>query len=213
MATVRLPDDPSLEQLRKQAKDLRDGARAGASSALELIGSHHPNGPHRVTLTGADEAGNIATVRCPYTVLPAVLQPTPVIAWKIDAGPAFSVVRRLIVRRVPAQAAVSVTCRGSGCPFKAVRGLRGLACHGGRCRALRRRRRRGPYTLDLSPLLAHHSLPAGTRLTVSVTAPSTTGRVLLLTLRAGHSAAHRLTCLAPGSSAPGRGCRLTSASP
>jgi ankyrin repeat protein len=51
--TVPLPDNPSLEQLRKQAKDLRDLARAGLPGALELVAAHHPQGAHAVTLTGA----------------------------------------------------------------------------------------------------------------------------------------------------------------
>ncbi|WP_055585422.1 ankyrin repeat domain-containing protein [Streptacidiphilus griseoplanus] len=53
MATVRLPDDPSFEQLRKQAKDLRDQARSGTSDALALVGAHHPDGPHPPSLAGA----------------------------------------------------------------------------------------------------------------------------------------------------------------
>jgi Ankyrin repeats (3 copies) len=51
--SVPLPDNPSLEQLRKQAKDLRELAGAGISGALELVGSYHPQGAHAVTLTGA----------------------------------------------------------------------------------------------------------------------------------------------------------------
>lgn len=53
MPTFPLPDDPSLEQLRKQAKDLRDLARAGAPGALDLVAAHHPKGAHPITLTGA----------------------------------------------------------------------------------------------------------------------------------------------------------------
>jgi hypothetical protein len=53
MAAVRLPDAPSLEQLRKQAKDLRDQAREGVASALDLVGAHHPGGPHPPSLAGA----------------------------------------------------------------------------------------------------------------------------------------------------------------
>lgn len=53
MATARLPDDPSFEQLRKQAKDLRDFSRAGMQGALDLVGAHHPQGPHAVSLAGA----------------------------------------------------------------------------------------------------------------------------------------------------------------
>lgn len=53
MATVRLPDDPDFEQLRKQAKDLRVQARSGGSDALALVGAHHPDGPHAPSLAGA----------------------------------------------------------------------------------------------------------------------------------------------------------------
>ena len=53
MATVPLPDDPSFEQLRKQAKDLRDLSRAGVQGALDLVAAHHPAGPHAVSLAGA----------------------------------------------------------------------------------------------------------------------------------------------------------------
>ena len=56
MATARLPDDPSFEQLRKQAKDLRDLSRADGErgqGALGLVAAHHPDGPHPVSLAGA----------------------------------------------------------------------------------------------------------------------------------------------------------------
>jgi hypothetical protein len=53
VATARLPDDPSFEQLRRQAKDLRNLSRAGLSGALDLVGAHHPDGPHAVSLAGA----------------------------------------------------------------------------------------------------------------------------------------------------------------
>jgi hypothetical protein len=53
VATARLPDDPSFDQLRRQAKDLRDLSRAGLPGALDLVGAHHPDGPHPVSLAGA----------------------------------------------------------------------------------------------------------------------------------------------------------------
>ncbi|MGH3304743.1 MAG: ankyrin repeat domain-containing protein [Streptosporangiaceae bacterium] len=53
MAAVPLPGNPSLAQLRKQAKDVRDLARAGVRGALDLVAAHHPDGAHPVSLTGA----------------------------------------------------------------------------------------------------------------------------------------------------------------
>jgi hypothetical protein len=44
LAAAALPDDPSLEQLKEQAKDLRDLARAGVPGALDLVGAHHRSG-------------------------------------------------------------------------------------------------------------------------------------------------------------------------
>jgi hypothetical protein len=53
VATARLPDDPSFEQLRKQAKDLRDLSGAGLPGALDLVAAHHPGGRQAVSLAGA----------------------------------------------------------------------------------------------------------------------------------------------------------------
>jgi ankyrin repeat protein len=53
MPTVSLPDDASLERLRKLAKDLRNLAQAGVPGALDLVAEYHPKGAHPVSLTGA----------------------------------------------------------------------------------------------------------------------------------------------------------------
>jgi hypothetical protein len=53
MSTVPLPDDPSFEQLRKIAKDIRDLAQAGDPGVLQLVATHHPDGAHPVSLAGA----------------------------------------------------------------------------------------------------------------------------------------------------------------
>jgi ankyrin repeat protein len=39
-----LPDNPSLERLRKEARGLQRSVRAGDPEALELVGVHHPSG-------------------------------------------------------------------------------------------------------------------------------------------------------------------------
>ncbi len=53
MPSVSLPDDASLEQLRKQARDLFNLAQAGVPGALALVAEYHPKGIHAVSLTGA----------------------------------------------------------------------------------------------------------------------------------------------------------------
>ena len=42
MPTVRLPDDPSLEQLKNQAKTLQRFVRASVPEALEQVREFHP---------------------------------------------------------------------------------------------------------------------------------------------------------------------------
>src|SRR5262245_18929681 len=53
MPTVPLPNDPSLEQLRKRAKDLRTAVRAAEPDALALVAEHHPDGDRALSLAGA----------------------------------------------------------------------------------------------------------------------------------------------------------------
>jgi ankyrin repeat protein len=49
-----LPERPDLGQLRRQAKELRDGARRGEPSVVERFERHHGNGPRgEVTLAAA----------------------------------------------------------------------------------------------------------------------------------------------------------------
>ena len=58
MPTVRLPDDPSLEQLKNQAKTLQRFVRAGVPEALEQVREFHP----RLTSIAAEsrEAGSFS---------------------------------------------------------------------------------------------------------------------------------------------------------
>jgi hypothetical protein len=53
LTAAPLPEDVSLEQLRRQAQDLRDLARAGISGALNLVAAHYPAAPSPLTLAGA----------------------------------------------------------------------------------------------------------------------------------------------------------------
>lgn len=57
MSTVPLPHEPSLEQLRNQARRLQRSVRAGDPVALELVAAHHPDGgpaePARFPLSAA----------------------------------------------------------------------------------------------------------------------------------------------------------------
>jgi Ankyrin repeats (3 copies) len=53
MPSVPLPDEPSLEQLRKQAKDLRRAVLAGDSQAVAEAGARYPDAPPEFPLRAA----------------------------------------------------------------------------------------------------------------------------------------------------------------
>ncbi len=53
MPTVPLPQEPSLEQLRKQAKDLRRAVRAGEPAARAETAEHHPDALEESAATGS----------------------------------------------------------------------------------------------------------------------------------------------------------------
>lgn len=57
MSTVPLPDKPSLEGLRGEARELQRSVRAGDPGAREIVGAHHPDGApadfSRFRLSGA----------------------------------------------------------------------------------------------------------------------------------------------------------------
>lgn len=48
-----LPERPDLDQLRRQAKELRDAARSGDAGAVERFARHHPSAPQGVVTLAA----------------------------------------------------------------------------------------------------------------------------------------------------------------
>jgi hypothetical protein len=103
-----------------------------------------------------------------------------------------------VVHHVPAHALVHVSCRGSGCPFKA-RSVSARACRRRGCPRVRRERGGASATMDLAPLLAHARLAPGAQLDVGVGRAGTIGWEVVLTVRASRAPAQRVVCLAPGS--------------
>jgi hypothetical protein len=184
------------------------GASVKATVSDAISGPISPNvstpvetsviGARTAILTGANNAGHSTFRRCPYNVLPETLSPTPVLLWAFRPGPTSSAVKQLLVTRVPAHAAVSVTCRGPGCPFRTARGVLPKQKCNKRCRASLGR----THAIDLAPLFAHIQLSVGTRLTVSVTKPRAIGRAILFTVRAGQDPSDRVACLKPGARVP-----------
>jgi hypothetical protein len=165
-------------------------------------------GKHKALVTAANNADTETFTRCPYTVLPAALAPTPRIASRFVSANGRTAIKRLVVSRVPFGATVNLSCRGNGCPFAAASDVTGAVCHGKPCRAKKPKRGRRPRTVSLTRLFAAASMARGADLTVSVTKVGAVGRVWLFTMRGRVQPSARINCLKPGSSVPGRGCQL-----
>jgi hypothetical protein len=89
----------------------------------------------------------------------------------------------LLTVSAPRGARVAVICSGAGCPAK-----------------------HWAHTASLTRVRAfEHSLPAGVRLTVTVTGPERIGKHTLIIIRRGHQPLRRDRCLNPGSARP-RSC-------
>jgi hypothetical protein len=64
VSSDQLPPRPSLDQLRRRAKELRNAARSGDLAAVGRIAAHTPAArPGTVTLAAVAAAGSAATVR------------------------------------------------------------------------------------------------------------------------------------------------------
>ncbi len=163
-------------------------------------------GSQGVWLVGENNAGVPDQVFCKYTILPLTLKPTPRVTAVVTSGHSAATVRQLIAARVPGAAVVNVTCNGNGCPFSNAVRVTGQECHGKPCQAGVGKRYRRPRSVNLTALFAGAALVPGDRVTVSVTERNRVGWVFLLTLRSNKKPFYQVSCLAPGSTKPGRGC-------
>jgi hypothetical protein len=163
-------------------------------------------GTQSVTVTGTNNAGGAASVKCPYKVYALRFDPAPALKWTIavvgattgpgqpsGGEPTYATVRRLLVTGVPRAATVRLKCRGSGCP------VRSVVCSARKCH------RAGRGKIDLAPLFAGGRLLPGAQLTVMVTRARTNARVWLLSIRRGRPG-YRVTCEAPGAEVVGKDC-------
>jgi hypothetical protein len=114
---------------------LADGVSGPASAQVSAGANTTSVGRHEATVTGVNNAGDSAQIKCAYTVLPLKLDPSPGIKATFAAGRHATTVRRLVVTDVPPGAAVNVACHGTGCPFSVARDVTGKKCKRRPCEA------------------------------------------------------------------------------
>ena len=190
--------------LTARVSDAGSGPVTSTSTARPGLSSP---GRKRATFTGSDNAGNRATITCPYRVTPANLRPVPTMAYAFNLSPSFTTVTSMIVNAVAARAKVTVTCAGKGCPF-ALRSAPVVRPKPPPCKR-KRCHKQQPQSIgnsDLAHLFGSAHLAVGTRISVRVTKPETVGRIWLFEVRSAQDPEVKVKCVAPGASAPGRGC-------
>ena len=186
--------------VRAKVSDAVSGAAAGTIAAAVRASRI---GRKSVTLTGADRAGNRASVKCSYTVRAHALSPTPSMTWDfaLASGGTATTVVSMKITSVPTRATLQLTCKGGGCPSKSqsAAAVKPAKCKGKKCRARSR-------DVDLTRLFRGHRLSAGARIAVTVTQRNTNGKAFVFAIRQGQLPKPQVGCLAPGSSRLNRGC-------
>jgi hypothetical protein len=179
-----------------------DATSGPASSTVSAAPDISSSGPKAIVLTGEDNAGNSSVVQCPYLVLGHV---DNLMSWNFTPFAAYTVVTELTAYDVPEGARITIFCSRRRCPFR----TRTISVGGGtRCtsRHCHKSSRRHTKTVDLTGLFRRQQLAKGTRVEVTVTQRYAIGKVWIFTMRSNRQPAKVVTCLAPGSSAPARGC-------
>ena len=186
--------------VRATVTDAVSGALAGAIAASVRASS---TGSKSVTLTGADNAGNRASVKCNYTVRAHALSPTPSMTWAfaLVSHGTVTTVSSMNIASVPTQATLKLVCTGHGCPSKSqsAAAVKPAKCKGKKCRARSR-------NVSLTRLFAGHRLSVGSRIIVTITQRNTNGKAFVFATRKAKLPKIQVGCLAPGSSKLNHGC-------
>jgi virginiamycin B lyase len=186
--------------VRASVTDAVSGAAAHTVAAAVRASSL---GRKSVRLTGADNAGNSASVKCNYAVRAHALSPTPSMTWSFTlvSGGTATTVASMKIASVPTKAALKLVCTGHGCPSKSqsAAAVKPAKCKGKKCRAR-------SHNVDLTRLFRGHRLSAGSLITVTVTQHNTNGKAFVFAIRKQKLPKIQVGCLAPGSKKLNRGC-------
>ena len=129
------------------------------------------------------------------------------LGWNFNPLGSYSRVTSMTASGVPVGTKIAASCRGHGCRVSAppitVTNTTTCPKKQPRCRHKSR-----PHTrsVDLTPELRNTHLPVGSNLTVTLTKRGFIGKAYVFTMRPDRQPAWKASCLAPGSSVPGKGC-------
>jgi hypothetical protein len=145
----------------------------------------------------------VVQVTQPSAPTGAIGRLTATMQWTFRYAPRETQVVTLAVEGPALGSVIATRCRGSGCPFRVhritVQGLKRCRMNGGKhCRA--------PRAIELAWEFHARRLGIGTVITVAISRRGDVGRYYRFAVRRRRGPAVRISCLAPGSVRPGRGC-------
>jgi hypothetical protein len=145
------------------------------------------SGAKRLNVTGPATRGSI----------------TATMQWTFHFTPHYTQVMAMTVNGMPVGSTVRTNCGGHGCPFKTRRHAVTR-----RCTVKKGKRRCAvPARFAAAPWFRRRHLGVGATVTVLLTKRQFVGKYYRFTIRARRQPKVRIACLAPGSTAPGKGCR------
>jgi hypothetical protein len=162
-------------------------------------------GHDRFTYRATDSGGASKPVTAAITVQGTLA--FALLGFDFNALGSYSQVTSMTASGVPVGTRIAASCRGDGCRLtaKPVTVTNTTACprKEKRCRHKSR-----PHTkiADLTPGLRNTHFPVGSTLTVTMTKRGFIGKAYVFTLHPNRQPTWKASCLAPGSSVPGKGC-------
>jgi hypothetical protein len=127
--------------------------------------------------------------------------------WSFHFTRSYTNVLALVINSASVGTSVVVKCQGGGCPFA----KRSTMVHQGtRCPTNSKRKSkcttRKSRRVDLESGFRGHRLRGGARVTIFLMRPQWVGKYYQFTIRTASAPRIRISCLAPGRTAPGVGC-------
>jgi hypothetical protein len=169
------------------------GVGAGVTHTYAVAGTY------TVRVTATDAVGNATSATRSVEVGPPVPvpvpdpdpdpdpDPTPAVGTTVKSsfkpGRRFTIVRSMVLRKVPAGATVRLTCKGKGCPFKSKR--------------LSVKKAKVSLTGYFKPKKKAAKLTPGARIQIRVVKAGMIGRSFTYTIRKGKQPKRATGCLAP----------------
>lgn len=170
---------------------------------------HTALGRHSVTARYLGDANYTSSVSAPasQTVVPVAGTIDTTLKWTFQFTPSATQVTGLTLNGALYGSTVRLGCHGGGCEFA---GARQPVSSPSSCRGVQTASCTTASAIDLTPSFAGQSLAAGSQITIMVVRPNYVGKYYGFTVRAGEQPQVSISCLAPGSTTPGVGCKLPS---